>query len=193
MSDAATARPVSPLPGDLAMWFFIFAELLVFGVFFVAYAFTRARHIELFNASQLTLDRVSGAINTVVLITGSYCVVQAVAAVRQGLGRPCCWWLMAGLGCGAVFVAIKLVEFADKLAADITLSTNTFYMFYLSLTFFHFLHVLLGMIILVACAIKAWRGGYSAQDHAGVETGASYWHMVDLVWIVLFPLVYVIH
>jgi nitric oxide reductase NorE protein len=64
-------------------------------------------------------------------------------------------------------------------------------MFYLSLTFFHFMHVIMGMVILGAVALKARRGGYSAAQHTGVETGASYWHMVDLVWLILFPLVYV--
>jgi nitric oxide reductase NorE protein len=65
-------------------------------------------------------------------------------------------------------------------------------MFYLSLTFFHFMHVILGMVILAVVMVKAHQGGYSRDDHTGVETGASYWHMVDLVWIILFPLVYVI-
>jgi nitric oxide reductase NorE protein len=65
-------------------------------------------------------------------------------------------------------------------------------MFYLSLTFFHFMHVILGMVILAAVLLKAGRGGYTAAEHRGVETGASYWHMVDLVWIILFPLVYVV-
>lgn len=180
-------------PGDLAMWFFIFAELLVFGVFFAAYAFARARNVELFNTSQLTLDRTAGMINTMVLISGSYCVVRGVEAIRASRSLQCARWLWAGFGSGVVFVVIKCGEFADKLGAGISLSTNTFYMFYLSLTFFHFLHVILGMVILAAVAIKAGQGGYSAVDHAGVETGASYWHMVDLVWIILFPLVYVLH
>ena len=86
-----------------------------------------------------------------------------------------------------------MLEFGSKYADGITLSSNTFYMFYLSLTFFHFMHVLMGMVILTVVAEKAWQGAYSAETHAGVETGASYWHMVDLVWIVLFPLVYVMH
>ena len=175
------------------MWFFILAELLVFGVFFVAYAFARAKNIELFDTSQQSLDRVSGMVNTMVLLTGSYLVVRAVAAIRGNDSRRCGQWLWAAFGSGMVFVVIKWLEFADKLGAGITLSTNTFYMFYLSLTFFHFLHVILGMVILAAVALKAGKGGYSASEHAGVETGASYWHMVDLVWIVLFPLVYVLH
>jgi nitric oxide reductase NorE protein len=92
---------------------------------------------------------------------------------------------------GAVFVAVKLGEYAHHFGEGVTLSTNTFYMFYLSLTFFHFMHVLMGMVILAAVALKARRGGYSVANHTGVETGASYWHMVDLVWLILFPLIYV--
>lgn len=180
-------------PGDLAIWFFIFAELLAFGVFFVAYAFARAHNVELFDASQQHLNRTSGAINTLVLITSSYFMVRAVAAIKQGSTQACVNWIAAAIGLGGVFLVIKLFEFHDKFSAGITLSTNTFYMFYLSLTIFHFMHVILGMVILAAVALKAKRGGYSVEDHTGVETGASYWHMVDLLWIILFPLVYVIH
>jgi nitric oxide reductase NorE protein len=181
------------LPGDFAIWIFIFAELLVFGVFFLAYAFARANNVELFNESQLQLDRISGAANTLVLITSSYFVVRAVAAIRDDDSRRCVHWLAAAIGMGSVFLVIKMFEFADKFSAGISLSTNTFFMFYLSLTFFHFMHVILGMVILAAVLLKARSGGYSAASHIGVETGASYWHMVDLVWLILFPLVYVIH
>ena len=179
-------------PGDLAIWVFIFAELLAFGVFFVAYAFARANNVELFNESQQHLNRTSGAINTLVLITSSYFMVRAVAAIKQGLSNSCARWIASAIGLGFVFLAIKIAEFNATFAAGISLSTNTFYMFYLSLTIFHFMHVILGMVILAAVMVKALRGGYSAENHIGVETGASYWHMVDLLWIILFPLVYVI-
>lgn len=193
LSVAPRSKPGRDLPGDLAMWCFIFAELLVFGIFFLAYAFVRARNVELFNASQLHLDRVSGAINTVLLITSSYFVVRAVEAMQRNRGQRCAQWLVAAIVCGSFFVLLKLLEFGAKMDAGITMSTNTFYMFYLFLAFFHFMHVILGMVILGSVAIKAWRGGYTSADHAGVETGAAYWHMVDLVWIVLFPLIYVLH
>lgn len=184
-------KPGTP-PGDLAIWLFIFAELLAFGIFFLSYAFARAHNVELFNESQQHLNRESGAVNTVVLITSSYFVVRAVAAIREGLSRQCAHWLSAAIGLGGVFLVIKLFEFQAKFSAGISLSTNTFYMFYLSLTIFHFMHVILGMVILAAVMLKARRGGYSAEHHTGVETGASYWHMVDLLWIILFPLVYII-
>ncbi|MDP3844374.1 MAG: cytochrome c oxidase subunit 3 family protein [Oxalobacteraceae bacterium] len=181
------------LPGDLAMWFFIFAELVVFGIFFLAYAFARSSDVELFNASQLQLDRSSGLINTVLLISSSYFVVRAVECIRHDQGKRSARWLAVAMACGGIFAVLKLFEFAAKIEAGITMSTNTFFMFYLFLAFFHFMHVILGMVILGAIALKARRGGYSAADHAGVETGAAYWHMVDLVWIILFPLIYVMH
>lgn len=183
----ATAYP----PGDLAIWVFILAELLVFAVFFASYAFTRMNHVDLFNQYQATLDRDAALINTLALLTSSYFVVRAVAAVREGDNRLCARWLWAGVGMGVVFLLVKAVEYAHHIGAGVSLSTNTFYMFYLSLTFFHFMHVIMGMVILAAVAMKAGREGYSVQDHTGVETGASYWHMVDLVWLILFPLVYV--
>ena len=180
------------LPGDFAIWIFILAEMLAFGILFVVYAFARANDVDLFDASQVTLDRRAGAINTLVLITSSYFVMRAVTAIKHGFSKDCAWWLGVAFMLGGVFVGIKVVEFHDKFSEGITLSTNSFYMFYLALTFFHFMHVLMGMIILAFVIAKVWRGGYSRQDHVGVETGASFWHMVDLLWIILFPLVYVI-
>ena len=180
------------LPGDFAIWMFIFAELLVFGVFFLTYAVVRSNNVELFNESQLLVDKGLGLINTMVLITSSYFVVRAVHAIEAGKQQKCVFWLNVSIATGMVFIFIKLFEFYTKFSQGINLSTNTFYTYYLSMTFFHFMHVILGLVILTAIMLKARAGGYSAIDHTGVETGASYWHMVDLVWIVLFPLVYLI-
>jgi len=178
-------------PGDLAMWVFILAELLVFGVFFAAYAFARAAQPELFNRFQATLDPTGGLVNTLLLITGSYLAVRAVAAIRRGRVVMCQRWLWGALAMGGAFLVVKGSELAHHYGEGIRLSTNTFYMFYLSLTGFHYMHVIMGMVILAAVATKARAGAYSAAEHTGVETGAAYWHMVDLVWLILFPLVYV--
>jgi len=180
------------LPGDFAIWIFIFAELLVFGIFFLIYAVVRAQNVELFNQYQNTLNREVGAINTLLLITASYFVVKAVHAIKEGDLTSCTNWLTASLGAGTGFLILKSIEFYEKFSIGISMDTNTFYFFYISLTFFHYLHVILGMIILVAILIKTRRRKYSALEHTGIETGASYWHMVDLVWIILFPLVYII-
>lgn len=185
------APPVPRLPGDLYVWVFILAELLAFAVFFASYAFARAKNVELFNLYQQTLDRNSGAVNTVLLITASWFVVLAVQAAHRDDRAWVPHHLALSFLCGAGFLVVKCIEFAAKLGAGISLSTNTFYMFYLSLTFFHFMHVILGMVIIGVLWVQARRGAYGSHDTHGLESGAVYWHMVDLLWIVLFPLVYV--
>lgn len=188
-----TDSSAQPLPGDFAIWIFIFAELLVFGVLFSAYALGRMANVSLFDASQATLNRSYGLVNTLTLVTSSYFVVRATRAIRLGRSAACARWLSGALGLGALFLAVKLLEFQDDFSRGITLSTNLFYMFYLSLTFFHFMHVVLGMIILGFVTYRTYAGAYDANRYTGVETGASYWHMVDLVWIILFALIYVLH
>ncbi|HSO45699.1 MAG TPA: cytochrome c oxidase subunit 3 family protein [Rhodoferax sp.] len=179
------------LAGDLAVWLIILAELLAFGILFLSYAFARTFDVALFNASQRTLDLNSGAINTALLITGSWCVVRAVQAVKLDASAAGSRWLLAALACGSGFVVIKVLEFSDKAQAGIDLSTNTFYMFYILLTGFHFFHVLAAMVFLTILLVKTRAGHYGQHNHHALETGAAFWHMVDLLWIVLFPLIYV--
>ncbi|HEX6734584.1 MAG TPA: cytochrome c oxidase subunit 3 family protein [Azonexus sp.] len=187
----ATAPERHRLPGDLAIWFFILAEMLAFAVFFASYAFARARNVEMFNLYQQTLDRNAGALNTLLLVTGSWFVVLAVQAAHRDDKAAVPRHIALGMLCGAGFLGVKIYEYAEKFGAGISLSTNTFYMFYISLTFFHFMHVILGMVILAVIWKQARKGAYGSGDCNGLESGAAYWHMVDLLWIILFPLVYV--
>ena len=188
----AQAPDATPrLRGDLGVWLVILMELLTFAILFVSFAFARTREVELFNASQATLNLTAGALNTVLLISGSWCVACAVSAVRRNASTVGARWLLGALACGGGFVVVKLGEYAQKVASGVDLSTNTFYMFYLFLTGFHFLHVVVGMLALGYLWVKTRRGCYGSHDCHALETGAAFWHMVDLLWIVLFPLVYV--
>ena len=180
-------------PGDLAIWIFILAEMSVFGVLFAVYAFDRSNQVELFNLSQATLNRVSGFINTLILLTSSYFVVRAVSAIKRNDSSACAKWLIGGMLFGLIFMTVKSFEYYDEFSHGISMDTNDFYMFYIALTFFHFLHVLMGLIIFSFILFKVIRGGYTSTEYHGIETGASFWHMVDLLWIILFPLIYVMH
>lgn len=196
VSDAQTLPALQPAPaprlsGDLAVWLIILAELLAFAILFLSYAFARTRELALFNAAQSTLDLSLGGINTALLITGSWCVVRAIQAVKAQAQKAGVRWLLVALLCGGAFVLIKLGEYSAKWDAGIDLSTNTFYMFYFLLTGFHFFHVLAAMVFLGILALKTWQGRYASDDCHALETGAAFWHMVDLLWIVLFPLLYV--
>jgi nitric oxide reductase NorE protein len=198
MSKSITVKEKYP-PGDFAIWIIIYVELVTFALLFLGYAFSRRSHIEMFNDSQLLLNQTSGFINTLILITSSYFVVKAVKSVtsmtKESIKESnlrASKWLLYAIMCGIAFLVIKLSEFIHIFGQGITLSTNKFFMFYLLLTVFHFMHVLLGSIILFNIYKKTKIHGYMPDDYKGFETGASYWHMVDLLWIVLFPLVYII-
>ena len=188
----ADTTPTQRLAGDLAVWLIILAELLAFAILFLAFAVSRLRHPDVFAASQPTLDTSAGLVNTLLLITGSFCVAHAVQAAEHGQQRTTLRWLLAAQACGAAFVVLKLSEYADKAAAGIDLETNVFFMFYFFLTGFHFLHVLAAMVFLAFLSVSVWRSPHVAQQVHALETGAAFWHMVDLLWIVLFPLVYIV-
>jgi nitric oxide reductase NorE protein len=184
--------PAAAPPGDLAIWFFILAEMLAFAVFFASYAFARAYHVELFkrlaaDAGPQRRRAEHGAADQ----SGSWFVVRAVQAAHRDDARAVPRNILLGFLCGGGFLVVKVFEYAAKFDAGISMSTNTFYMFYISLTFFHFMHVILGMVILAILWFQARQGAYSSTNANGLESGAAYWHMVDLLWIILFPLVYV--
>jgi nitric oxide reductase NorE protein len=186
-------------PGDFAIWIIIYVELVTFGLLFLGYAFSRRSNIEMFNDSQLLLSQTSGFINTLILITSSYFVAQSLRSIRsmtkesmKESNMMASRWLLLAILCGIAFLIIKFFEFYHIFGAGITLSTNKFFMFYLILTLFHFMHVFLGTMILFIIYKKTKVYGYTLSDYRGFETGASYWHMVDLLWIVLFPLVYIV-
>jgi nitric oxide reductase NorE protein len=188
---SAEAPATTRLPGYEAVWAFILAEMLIFAALFASYAFARVKDAAMFNLYQQTLDRNAGAINTLLLVTGSWFVVLAVQAAHRDDSRVVSRNIALGFLCGAGFLAIKVFEYAAKFGEGITFSTNTFYKFYFGLTFFHFMHVVLGMAVLAVLWVKSRHGAYGSHNAHGLESGGGYWHMVDLLWIVLFPLLYV--
>ena len=198
MSKSITSKEKYP-PGDFAIWIIIYVELVTFALLFLGYAFSRRGDIVLFNESQLMLSQTSGFVNTFILVTSSYFVVKAVTSIksmteetRKEYNLKASKWLQFALMCGIAFLIIKITEFSHIFGEGINLSTNKFFMFYILLTGFHFMHVLLGTVILFNIYQKTKIFGYTPDDYRGFETGASYWHMVDLLWIVLFPLVYIV-
>lgn len=174
------------------MWLVIGMEMMTFGLLFVAFALARSREPALFARGQATLDLHTGAFNTALLLTGSWCVARGVHALRAGRVAAGARWTWAGAACGLVFIGTKSVEYAGKFATGVGLSTDTFHTFYFLLTGFHFLHVAAAVVILAAIAWLAPRRGWGAHDAHAPETAAAFWHMVDLLWVVLFPLVYVL-
>lgn len=191
--NAAREHTNAELPGDFAMWLFILMELTVFAIFFISFAVMQSLFPEMFGAGKASLHPVAGMICTLALITSSYFVAMAGIQLKQGDHRHCGFLLVAALVAATVYLVTKFWEYSELIGAGYDLSTNSFYTLYFFVTFFHLMHVVLGMVILGYMFYRAWQGAYAATDHSGFESGASYWHMVDLVWIILFPIMYIIH
>nr|WP_167331754.1 cytochrome c oxidase subunit 3 family protein [Azospirillum lipoferum] len=175
------------LPGNLMMWILIFSELAVFGVAFVGFAIARVLDPATFAAGQTHLNGTLGALNTMVLVTSGYLAAHAVAAGRSGAATQARREILAAAGIGSVFLAVKAVEYSATLGAGLTIDSDSFFTLYFLLTGFHALHVVLGIVILLLVA----RSGPETLVE-NLETGAAFWHMVDLVWVILYPLVYLI-
>ncbi len=191
---SARARRV---PGEPGIWVFLMGDMLVFAEMFFIYALFRGEDRELFETSQRLVNPVYGLLYTLLLLASSWAVVMAVSAARKGLIGPSSrllWWGFAG---GAAFVAIKFVEYGTKLSAGITPVTNQFFMMYFVLTLVHLLHACVGLGVLVYVRSQVNALEFAAPDSVDrrdrlrmIEVGAVYWHMVDLLWIVLFALFY---
>ena len=174
--------PLAGLPGNPLMWILIGSEMLVFGAIFISFAVARLLQPDVFMDAQNHLNRLAGAINTMILLTSGFLAAMAVQAQNSDQTGKTRWLLFGAIWFGALFLGIKFVEYSEKFAAGISTDTNTFYMFYFLATGFHAVHVVFGMLIL---AFVGWK---NTRDN--VVTGVAFWHMVDLIWVILFPLIY---
>ena len=186
-ADAGTDFDV---PGEPGVWVFVLGDMLVFALFFSVFVYYRALDVELFAQSQATLNQNFGALNTVILLFSSWFVVMGVIDLRERAGRLAPHLFAAGFLCGLAFALVKYFEYGEKFAAGIGVTTNDFYMYYFIFTGLHLVHVLVGMVILALLWRMARAGIGSPRQLKLVESGGIYWHMVDLLWIVLFPLLY---
>jgi nitric oxide reductase NorE protein len=181
------------VPGEPGIWVLLFGDMLVFTVLFTVYLGKRGANPDLFAQSQGALNRALGATNTLVLLTSSVLVVFATRALRSEQWRRYAHRLtLAGAGVGACFVAIKAFEYHEKVQAGITLSTNEFFMYYFVLTGLHLAHVVIGLTVLLVLSRLARKPQPSSTHIAFFEGGACFWHMVDLLWIVIFPLIFLV-
>ncbi len=171
------------LPGDLMIWVLIVSELLVFGAGLLAFLGMRVADPAGFAEAQNHLDRVAGAINTVVLVTSGYMAAMAARTADRSAMRTRLW-LLGALGLAVVFMAIKWAEYATHAQHGISIETGGFFTFYYLLTGFHAAHVLAGIVVF---ALLIWK-----PRRPLVEAGAAFWHMVDLVWVLLFPIIYLV-
>jgi nitric oxide reductase NorE protein len=170
----------------------IFGDMLVFSVMFLSFMIARRDDREQFHASAGHLNQTAGLINTVLLLTSSWFVARAVHAARGGSGRTAAVNFRLAILCALGFAIVKVFEYSEKIRAGIVINTNDFYMYYYVLTGIHFMHVLIGLGVLIFMARYAAAGALTATKIGHLESGASFWHLVDLLWIALFALLYLL-
>lgn len=182
MAEARSA--FDDLPGDLMIWVLIVSELLVFGAGLAAFLGVRITDPAGFAAAQDHLHRAAAGVNTVVLVTSGWLAALGAQAVEAGRFARGSRFLAGATVLGALFLAIKAAEYGDMAAAGIGVETHAFFTFYYLVTGFHAAHVAAGIVVLPLVAARA-----RARE---VEAGVAFWHMVDLVWVLVFPVIYLL-
>jgi nitric oxide reductase NorE protein len=180
------------LPGDSGVWAFIIADLGAFALFFLIFTVGRISAPELYEQSRQQLDVNLGVLNTIILLTSSLFMVRAVEAARAGMRsaviRNLALTILIGLGFGVT----KIIEYKAKGAAGIGLTTNEFFTYYFAFTGIHFLHFAIGIGALAMMLAKARADALDDKFRVWIESVGCYWHMVDLLWIMLFPMLYLL-
>ncbi|MET0699798.1 MAG: cytochrome c oxidase subunit 3 family protein [Mycobacterium sp.] len=188
LQETSDTKVRNHIPGESSMWFFVIGDLLIFGVYFITYVYYRGQDPGLFLHSQARLNLDIGALNTLVLLTSSLFVALGTAAARAGKSADGLRLFAIALGCGAAFPVLKLFEYVPEIIHGVTPGANLFFMFYFVMTGLHLCHVVLGLVIL-SFVIRSLRTSAS-PNMPFVETAATYWHMVDVLWLILFALFY---
>jgi cytochrome c oxidase subunit III len=190
----------------LGMWVFLVTEIMFFGGLFMAYIVYRSAYPDAFEEGSAHLSIFWGGLNTAVLIFSSLTMALAVRAAQVDLSpRTQVGWLLATMGLGSVFLGVKVIEYSDKFREGIVPGPNfnaaiwthpsgveMFYSLYFIMTGLHALHMIIGIALMAVIAWMAWRRQFSSAYYTPVEVSGLYWHFVDIVWIFLFPLLYLI-
>ena len=176
----------------LGMWLFLGTEILLFGGLFAAYAIFRAKYPEMFFEQHVELNKKMGAVNTCILIFSSLTMAMGVSAIQRGKQKVTAILILITILCGLGFGVVKYFEYSAKFHHHIYPDTSIFFSLYFLMTGLHMLHVFIGLTILSVLFVLTLKGKFTAKYSTPVEVGGLYWHLVDLIWIYLFPLLYLI-
>ena len=186
------------------MWLFLVTEIMFFGGMFTAYVFYRSLFPNAFAAASHELDLTMGAINTAVLICSSLTMALAVNSAQLGRRKSLVWFLILTIVLGSVFLGIKAVEYHEKFVhhhvpgpsfhfdGPDPANAQLFFSIYFGMTGLHAFHMIIGIALLAILAIRAHRGRFTSEYYTPIDMTGLYWHFVDIVWIFLFPLLYLL-
>jgi len=188
--DVEPVRQPRRLPGIEGGWVLIAGDMVVFALLFGSFMSARSGHLAAFETARHALDHHRGGLNTLLLLTSSWCVVTALRSMRAERREAALLWLGLAILGGAGFAVSKVSEYVIEISAGHTAGSGAFFMYYFMMTGIHLAHVLVGTLVLSVFWFR-WRRT-TPQNLAGFESAAAFWHMVDLLWIVLFPLLYLV-
>lgn len=185
LSDAA--RSAGAVPGTPDIWFFVFFEAFLFTAYFTVYMVRRTQDVDLFLQSQAQLSLATGVVNTLILLVSSWSMARCVQAAREGAVQAAMRNAFLTIAFALAFLTVKVSEWAVEIEKGFSFTTNGFFAFYYFLTGIHFIHLLIGFIFL---GVVVHQLRQPARSQQVIETGATYWHMVDFLWIMIFALLY---
>jgi nitric oxide reductase NorE protein len=178
-------------PGGVLIWILILLEVFTFGLSLVGLMYYRVQEPMLFAESSAMLNTTLGGINTIVLLTSGFFMAAAVHSFKEQKISTGTKFTLATIVTGLAFLVIKWQEYGDKLEKGLGLDENMFFTFYWLLTGFHFIHVLVGLVILTLLLVQI-RNRQKVTKLEDIEAGAAFWHMCDLIWLLLFPALYLV-
>lgn len=186
----------------IGMWLFLYSEIILFGGLFVLYAAYFHRYPEFFAEGGKELNRVIGAINTIVLLLSSFTVAASITAIQRNAKKQAVGFLIFSIFCGVIFLVNKYFEWGAKIHHDIYPNSETlvsgepglniFFGLYYVITGLHGLHVIIGMILLTISLVYVLNGKVTSSRFSMLDNSGLYWHLVDLIWIFVFPLFYLV-
>ena len=186
----------------IGMWLFLYSEIILFGGLFVLYAAYFYKYPEFFAEGGKELNRVMGAVNTIVLLVSSFTVAASITAIQRKAKKQAVGFLLFSILCGATFLVIKYFEWGAKFHHDIypnsetlvsgEVGLNIFFGLYYVITGLHGLHVIMGMTLLTISLVLVLAGKVTESRYSMLENSGLYWHLVDLIWIFVFPLFYLV-
>ncbi len=187
--ETAAAKNITEPPGGILIWIIVFLELITFSIALVFMAVAGKSEATLFHNSRLLLNTLVGTTNTIILLSSGYFMAQGLKFYKADDKIKSQQNIRITMFLGILFLILKGSEFYFKIQSGIDISTNTFFTFYWLLTSFHFIHIALGLVILF------FINKYNVQDttvitQENMEAGATFWHMCDLIWLLIFPMLY---
>ncbi len=196
-SDSPSASTVDPWaryepPGGILVWIVVFVELFTFLAGIGVFLYQRGGDPEAFARGRDLLDQRLALLNTAILLTGGWFMACGLAELRRGDTARCLRWIGAAIASGLAFLLVKGIEYAGKISHGHTFGEDPFFTLYYALTGFHFIHVAVAVAILLYFAAQICRGRYHRNRCDDVEAGGIFWHLCDLIWLFLFPTLYLL-